>query len=371
MNNNLRVCVVMAGGAGERFWPLSRRQHPKQLLKLTGSGQSMLEDSASIISPMIPRDRVYVATARALRDVIAASGVVPEGNVLAEPCKRNTAGCLTYAAAEILARYGEEASSVTMAVLTADHLIGHPEQFLDTVSAILDLVEREPVLGIIGIRPTRPETGYGYIEVAAGAAPATVSCAGVELYPVERFREKPDPQTAAAFVETGRFFWNSGMFFWRLGTFLEELELASPLHAQAARAMAAALQSGDLDRVEALFAALPDISIDFALMEKARRVVVARGGFAWDDVGSWDALDRTQPHDSEGNVVLGDPVLVDTQRCVVYNAPGADKMAVAVVGVEDLAIIVSADGVLVMPKDRAQDLRKAVDVLKKRNAPQL
>lgn len=371
MNRDKRVCVVMAGGSGERFWPLSRRLRPKQLLRLTGGGRSMLEEAVHIVSPLIPSERTFVATSAALREPIAEAGIVPRGNVLGEPCKRNTAGCLAFAAAHMLARYGDEARTMTMAILTADHEIGDAERFLQTVEAALTAVEQEPALGIIGIRPTRPETGYGYIETEADAAPAVVSPVGVKVLPVLNFREKPDAAHAAQFVATGRFFWNSGMFFWRLGTFLEELEDASPVHAGAVYLMADALREKRMDDVEHVFAKLPDISIDYALMEQARRVVMACAEFPWDDVGAWDALDRTQPHDAQGNVAIGEPVLVDTRNCVVYNEPGAEKMAVAAMGVENLAIIVSEDGVLVIPKERAQEVRKAVELLKQRNAKQL
>lgn len=368
MNTENRICVVMAGGSGERFWPLSRRLRPKQLLRLGGSGHSMLEDSVNVIAPLVPRERTFVATSRALEQPIAAAGIVPVENVLGEPCKRNTAGCLAYVAAELMARYGEDAASLSLAILTADHQIGDHPRFLETIETAFGEVEREPVLGVIGIRPTRPETGYGYIEIAESASTGA-NTHGV--FPVARFREKPDAATAAEFLASGRFLWNSGMFFWRLGTFLDELDVASPAHADAVRAMARARAEGHDDEVDRVFGELPDISIDFALMEKARRVVVTPADFPWDDVGSWDALDRTQAHDAQGNVAIGDPVLIDTQDCVVYNEPGGEKMAVAAIGVENLAIIVCEDGVLVTPKDRAQEVRKAVDLLKKRGARQL
>lgn len=365
------ICVVMAGGSGERFWPLSRRLRPKQLLKLSGADTNLLEETVARIAPLIPAARVFVATSRELQEPVRQARCgVPDENVIAEPCKRNTAGCLVYAAAQAMARFGPDAADMAMAVLSADQLIPERERFLDTVQAALE-VARQGAIGIIGVRPSRPETGYGYIETPEDGKPASVSASGVAVFPAARFREKPDAETAAAFVASGRFYWNSGMFFWTLGAFLEELRYASPKHAAGLEAIAANLERAEHDAADRAFAALENISIDYALMEKARRVMMVRADFDWDDIGAWDALDRTHPHDGDGNVLVGAPVVVDTKNCIVYNDAGPDKMAVAVVGVEDLAVIVGADGVLVIPKNRAQDVRKAVAGLKERNAPQL
>lgn len=379
---SIRVAVIMAGGSGERFWPLSRQSRPKQLLRLASREQTMLEESIGRIAPLIPPERIFVATSRGLQEPIRqACAGRPENptalameNIIAEPSKRNTAGALAYAAAAVLARHGEEnAARISMAVLTADHQIEGIEAFRATVEAALDAAEREGALVTIGIPPTRPETGYGYIEISENerAEARTPNNSQSPVYPVVRFREKPDLAAAREFIATGRFFWNSGMFFWRLDRFLEELAASAPAHAEATRAMAAAMRAGDEAEVERVFNALTDISIDYALMEKAGKVMMARAGFGWDDVGAWDALDRAWPHDSAGNVASGDPVLIDTRDSIVYNAPGAAKMAVAVIGVEGLVVVVSEDGVLVVPKDRAQDVKRAVTELKKRGAGQL
>jgi mannose-1-phosphate guanylyltransferase len=189
--------------------------------------------------------------------------------------------------------------------------------------------------------------------------------------PVLRFREKPDADSARHYVESGRFLWNSGLFFWTLSTFLAELEAVNPPLAEAVLGMRDALAHDDTETVERVFAGIEGLSIDYALMEKAARVLVVPAGFAWDDVGAWDALDRTYPHDHDGNVVVGDPVLVDTQNCIVCNEPGAERMAVAVVGGRELVVVVSADGVLVVDKARVQDVKTAVQSLRNRNATQL
>jgi len=234
----------------------------------------------------------------------------------------------------------------------------------------MDAAENLGALVTVGIGPTRPETGYGYIEIAEGAT----SVAGdpqTPVFPVKRFREKPNLETAEEFISTGRFLWNSGMFFWRVSDFLAEFDEAAPEFSAAAREMAQAMARADVSRVNAVFEALDDISIDYALMERARRVLVVRGDFGWDDVGSWDALDRSMPHDGSGNVCVGEPVLLDTQRCIVYNEPGLQRMAVATLGCEDLVIVACDDAVLVMPKRRAQEVKQVVAELKKRKAAQL
>jgi mannose-1-phosphate guanylyltransferase len=362
----------MAGGSGERFWPLSRRLRPKQLLKLTRPDANLLEETVRRVAPLIPAEDTLIVTSRELREPIRRGGAgVPDANVLAEPCKRNTTGCLIWAAAWLIAHHGPAAEDIVMAVLSADHRIPDEAPFRDTLEAAMEVAEREDGLGVIGVPPTRPETGFGYIEIAENAEPVACSKSGVPTWPVRQFREKPDHATAESFLSTGRFFWNSGMFIWKMSAFLRELKKTGPERHAALLRIADALRAGDETGAEAAFATLDDLSIDFALLEKAGRVFVTRAAFEWDDIGAWDSLDRTRNHDACGNVALGDPVLIDTRNSVVYNEPGAERMAVAVVGMENVAVIVSADGVLVMPKDRAQDAKKAVLALKERGATQL
>lgn len=364
-----RVGVVMAGGSGERFWPLSRKHRPKQLLHLTSQGESMLGEAVSRLSPIIPAEHIYVVTGAHLVQPIREAGIgVPPENVIAEPCKRNTAGALTYAAAVLLANYGGDGGNLSMAVTTADHQIGEPELFRKTVDAALSAAEKDDVLAIMGIAPYRPETGYGYVQVTDDPPSEH---GGIAVHPVKAFHEKPSRERAQDFIATGRYFWNSGMFFWKVSVFLEELLHASPNHAAAVSSMADAQRKGDAEAVREQFERLEDISIDYALMEKARRVVMVRADYPWDDVGAWTALDRTYPKDADGNVTVGSPVLVDTRDCIVYNEPGATDIAVGVVGAKDLVVVVTKDAVLVIPKDRAQDVRHAVKELKDRGAGQL
>lgn len=368
-----RVGVVMAGGSGERFWPLSRRRRPKQLLRLTSQTQTMLAEAVSRVAPVIPPEDVYIVTGKHLVEPIREARVgLPDENVIAEPVKRNTAGCLVYAAAYLVAKYGED-RPLSMAVLTADHVIRDNEAFCAAVEAALRAAEQEDALTTIGVVPTRPETGYGYVQIPEDNAPLPSFAEGVPVYRVVGFHEKPDPERAKAYFTSGRYLWNIGMFFWTIPAFMAELEAARPGHARAVRAMTAAMRAGDAAEVDRVFEALEDISIDYALMERARNVAVARAEFHWDDVGAWNALDRTLPCDDKRNIALGDPVLVDCEDCIVYNETAGDPhdRAVAVVGARDLVVVATPDAVLVMPKDRAQDVRRAVAELKERNAAQL
>lgn len=358
-----RFAVIMAGGSGERFWPASRQARPKQLLRLTDERRSMLEEAIDRIAPLIPPENVIVATSEILAGPIAeAVPRLPRENVVAEPAKRNTAACLALAAAHLARRVGP-GGDAAMAVLTADHRITDPERFRATVAAALDFAEGHDALVTIGVVPTRPETGYGYIEVAA--APGADG-ERPRVLPVARFLEKPDLETARRLAASGRHFWNSGMFFWRVSRFREGLGCHMSDLAHATTAMEAALAEPGAPRLPAIFAGLADVSIDVGLMERAGNVHVIPANFAWDDVGAWDALARTRTPDAQGNVADEGTVLVDARNCIVYDATGG-AMAVAVVGLEDAIVAVTKDGVLVCRRDRAQDVKRAVAALRERS----
>jgi len=359
-----RVAVIMAGGSGERFWPLSRSHRPKQLLRLTSDTETLLEEAVSRIAPLVGGEQVYIATAAHLRGAITEAQLpLPAENILAEPAKRNTAGCLCWVAAELSARSPDE--EVSIAILTADHLIGTPDAFRAKVAEALSAAEQFDALVTIGVPPTRPETGYGYVEIVPFADPEE------RVHRVARFREKPNLDLAEEFAASGRHFWNSGMFFWKLQTFLKEMAHASPAHGTATLEMTKALAAQDATAAARAFERLPDISIDYALMEKARNVLMIEADFPWDDVGAWDAMDRSRTRDDQGNVVEGNPVLIETRNSVVINEAGAEHIAVGVVGMDNVVVIVSKDSVLVVPKDRAQEVRHVPRELKKRGAKQV
>lgn len=355
-----RVAVVMAGGSGERFWPLSRRVHPKQLLKLTHPQKSMLAEAVDRVEPLVRKDNVYIATAAHLVESIREGmPQLSHERIHAEPYKRNTAGCLVWIAAQLLAENPQAAENTTMAVLTADHRIAPEDGFRQTVKTAMDTAEETGSLVTIGIRPDRPETGYGYIEVAETGA---TESGKIVVHPVRAFKEKPNRETAEKFVASGRYLWNSGTFFWCLDRFLSELEQAAPDLRQAVDAIAAHLRRGDIDSANQSFAEIRSISIDYALMERAKNVRVVEAAFDWDDVGSWDALDRTLPHDADGNVVSGSTLVIDTRRSIVLNENPALK--ICLVGVEDLTVVVTEDAIMICPKSRAQDVRQIVEKLR-------
>lgn len=363
-----RFAVIMAGGSGERFWPASRRARPKQLLRLTDPDRSMLEEAIDRIEPLIPRENVLIATSELLQGPIR-EGIpsLPPENVIGEPAKRNTAACLALAAAHLESRFGDP-SDLSMAVLTADHLIGSPDEFRSTVAAALDFAAEKSALVTIGVKPTRPDTGYGYIEVEEKVSDAELaSGAQPPIRPVLHFREKPDLPTAKEYAASGRHLWNAGMFFWSVSGFLDGLATCMPDLRQATADIVGALGEGAVGtaRVAEIFEGLEDISVDYGLMERADNVYVVPATFPWDDVGSWDSLFRTRDTDADGNVTTGDPVLVNAKGCVVYDETG-DDTAVAVVGLEDVIVATTPDGILVCHKDRAQDVKKAVTELRQR-----
>ncbi|HUW62363.1 MAG TPA: mannose-1-phosphate guanylyltransferase [Candidatus Bathyarchaeia archaeon] len=374
-----RVAVVMAGGSGERFWPLSRATRPKQLLRLTGARESMLAEAVSRIAPLIPPDDIYIVTGEHLVEPIREAGVgVPPENVIAEPSKRNTAGCLAYATAYLLAKYQgelppdstEAQNALSVAVVTADHLVEGDEEFRAAVETALAAADGEHALVTIGVEPTRPETGYGYIQIPKDKVPLA-GYGPPNVYSVESFHEKPDAATAEKLLASGRFYWNSGMFFWNVGEFMRELAEAGPAYARAVVEMARAMREGREARMREIFDALPSAPIDTVLMEKARNVLVLAAPFGWDDVGAWPALARTQSSDDRGNLVVGDAVAVDSSGCIIYNESEPGAKEVVVVGVQDLVVVVCDDAVLVVSKDRAQDIREAVAEMRRRGSTHL
>jgi len=343
----------MAGGVGERFWPQSRRRRPKQLLDLTGRG-SMIRLTIERIGDLARPDEIYVLTNREQREAILAevAGRVPEGNVIGEPEVRNTAPCIGLSAVVARAAHGDHA----MLVLPADHLVDPAEAFRARVRAGAAYVEASGALLTFGVRPTRPETGYGYIRIAeaVGADPG--------IHRVAAFLEKPSAQAAQALVAEGCL-WNSGMFLWRTDAILDGIARHLPeLHTVLGR-IGAALGTEPVDAVlKREYSAAPAISIDYGVMEKADNVVAMPVDFAWNDVGSWEFMRDAHPADERGNVVIGDHVLVDASNDTIV---GGSRL-VAVVGLDDVVVVETQDAVLVCRRDRVQDVKRVVEELKRR-----
>lgn len=342
--------VIMAGGSGTRFWPLSRAARPKQLLPLGSSDQALLRATQQRIASLIPPERTLVVTSEALADATRAMlPELPPENVLAEPIGRNTAPCVGWAAS-VVAR---KDPSAVMVVLPADHHIGNEPAFLEVVKRSIEAAQTGDMV-TVGIRPTRPETGYGYIELGEEISPGVVRA--------RRFVEKPDELRARQFLAAGRFLWNSGMFFFRADALLDAVRKHLPgLGDMLKQYDEAAKRGEELALVKSTYASLPDISIDHGVMEKAAQVAVVPGDFGWSDVGSWTTAWELAPHDEDENALFADTVAVDAKRCYVRAREGK---VVAIVGLDDLVVVDTEDALLVMPRSRAQDVRAVVNELK-------
>ncbi len=348
--------VIMAGGSGTRFWPLSRAARPKQLLPLGGGDVSLLRATRDRISALVDPEHTLVVTSDALAPAIRAElSELPPENVLAEPIGRNTAPCVGWAAS-VVARKEPEA---VLAILPADHHIGDNPGFLRVLSRAIEAA-RSGDMVTVGVRPTRPETGYGYVELGEELAPG--------VHRARRFVEKPDELRAQQFLAAGRFLWNSGMFFFRTDELLGMVRQHLPgLGDTLKQYDAAALRGEERELVERTYASLPDISIDHGVMEKATRVAVVPGDFGWSDVGSWTSAWELAARDENQNALFGEVVAVDSHGSYVRTSAGK---LVAVLGLDDVVVVDTEDALLVMPRSRAQDVRAVVNSLKSRKRTQ-
>lgn len=355
MKNNT-YAAIMAGGKGERFWPLSTARNPKQLLALFG-GKPLILLAAERMKGLVPPERILVITGADIAEATAkAVPFIPRANIIAEPFGRDTAAAVALAAAVVHSR---DPGGV-FAVLTADHVIGDTAGFRTVLGESFRLAGAEDVLVTMGITPAFPSTGFGYIE--AGPVLRRNCRKGVLFRKALRFVEKPDLKTARHYLKTGRFFWNSGMFIWSC----KSIEAALSSHAPNLKAMAdrLALVAGSrLFKAAILreYEKLDRISIDYAVMEKARNIVMARGDFEWDDVGTWAAMENHFRPDAEGNIVLGEAEAIDSSGNVVVSR----GRLTATIGVRDMIVINAGGATLVCPKSRAQDVKKIVDAIRR------
>ncbi len=354
--------VILAGGRGERFWPMSTARRPKQLLALT-SPQPMLAEAVRRLHPLIPPERVIIVTNAELTPAIRQ--IMPEfpaDNIIGEPEARNTAPAVALGAAIVRAR--DPAAQI--AILTADHIIGDLPVFRRTLADALDLAAAEDLLLTIGIPPAAPSTGFGYLEAARArlVVPGRGRRCQTEFHKVARFVEKPDRATAERYVQAGNFYWNAGMFVWSLESFQNAVRRHHPQLTQLMDALAPAVgRRGFAAALSRAYRRMEKISIDYALMEKAGNIVMARGKFRWDDLGSWSALEKHFKPDAAGNVCVGRTATVDAARNVIV--AGKDHL-VALIGVDDLVVVQHNHATLVCPKCRDQDVKQIVAQLKRR-----
>ncbi len=348
-----RVAVIMAGGAGERFWPASHGGRPKQLLRLV-SDRTMIEEAVARIEPLIPPGRVFLVLGEDIEPIARRElSAYPEIHLIVEPMRRNTTACLALAHARISALVGDH----VCAVLTADHVIRPVERFREQVARALELAEQSGHLLLMGMRPTRPETGFGYIEEDE----LLDEHEGGRSYSVASFKEKPDIRTAMRYLADGRHFWNSGMFFWRSDTF----EAALRHHVPAIGGHVNALGRLEGEALREMFSGFPSVPVDVAIMEKAHNLRVLEADFQWDDIGSWTALERLHVPSREGNVLVGQVAAAECENTIAFveGAHGSPHPQVALLGLRDVVVAVSGPRILVVAKDRAQDIRGIVGTL--------
>lgn len=340
--------VIMAGGSGTRFWPASRRETPKQLLNMVGN-RTMIQSTVDRLAGLVPFERQMVVTNRTLVDAIAAQ--LPElqhANIVGEPCKRDTAPCVGLAAALLVAQDPE----AVMLTLPADHVIGTNEQFQAAVREGLKWIEKDPRQFVtFGIRPTYAAQSFGYIERGKALSDNHV-------FEIVRFREKPDAVTAQSYVDAGTFYWNSGIFLWRAETILSTIETYEPAMGEHLRTIQASVGTADFEHVlNTQFAAIQGKSIDYAVMEKYPHTITIEAPFSWDDLGSWQALTRLVPLNSDGNTLQGNHVGIDTKGCIVRTE---GDQTIVTIDVEDLVIVQAGNATLVAPKRSEERIRDAV-----------
>jgi mannose-1-phosphate guanylyltransferase len=349
--------VVMAGGAGTRFWPASRTARPKQLLDLAGQ-RTMLQETVDRLGPWVPPERVLVLTNRNLVDaVVQQLPRLPQHAILGEPCKRDTAPCIALAAALLL----QQDPDAVMVVLPADQVIRQQERFREAISLAVRLVQQDAQrIVTLGIRPTYPAESFGYIE--RGERLNAGSEAGMAVFRVNRFREKPSATVAREYLETGRFYWNSGIFIWRAAMILDAVRRYEPEMHEHIAAIALAVGSDRFDETfDRRFAAIRGKSIDFAVLEHYPNVVVIEAAFDWDDLGSWRSLERLYGADESGNTVVGRHLGVRTTGSIIRSS---GQHLVATLGVSDCIVVHTEDATLVANKNDEESIRQLVQLIK-------
>jgi mannose-1-phosphate guanylyltransferase len=342
--------LIMAGGIGSRFWPRSKEKTPKQLLKIFGDN-TMIQDTVDRLQGVIPIENIFIITNKVQREEIIKQlpGVPPE-NILEEPFGRNTAACIGLASIMIQ----EKSQDAITVVLPADHIIRDLNSFHNTLKSAAKFANDSKGLVTIGIIPTRPETGYGYIQIDD-------EIVSDNIHKVLTFAEKPNYATAVRFLESGDFLWNSGMFIWRIDAILDEIRKYMPELYQGLETIKMNLHNQNYEEVlNSVYGQLRNISIDYGIMEKSQKVFLTKGDFAWSDVGSWEEVYQLSQKDEAGNAILGKVFTDMTSESYIYSP---DKFT-AVIGAENFIIINTDDALLICRRDKAQDVKKIIDHLK-------
>lgn len=353
------VAVVMAGGSGVRFWPASRKALPKQLLSLTNSGRTMLEDACERMRGVGPECDILIVTAESQRSRVQE--ILPGVSILSEPYAKNTAMCIAYASALVLKTLGD----VPILFVTADHVFGNPSALQETLRVAVEAAAKSDNIITIGIRPECPETGYGYIRQGAQ------SSVDDRLFEVKQFVEKPNLETAKEYLSSGGYFWNSGLFTMRPSVFLKSLRSTLPKHAEAIDLITEAFGKPDeFEQIAEAFGGVESISVDYGVIEKIHNILLLPGeDFLWSDIGHWKTWAESQAPtaDHNRNTKTGEAILIDCENVAVRST----RSLVACLGVKDLIIVETGDAVLVVHPDRAQDVRKIVEELERQGRTDL
>jgi mannose-1-phosphate guanylyltransferase/mannose-6-phosphate isomerase len=355
--------VIMAGGSGTRFWPLSRQLFPKQLLKIIGD-ETLIQQTMRRVVKGAPPERVMISTnpaqAESIKVQLSEWKDALRDNFVLEPEGRNTAPAIALVALQLLRRDPD----AVMLVVPADHIVKGQKEF-DAAVALAAELALQGLLVTFGIKPIRAETGYGYVK--PDGKTVLGKRAKLKGYRVGRFIEKPNAVKAAQYLKAGDYYWNSGMFVWRAGTILEEIRRHQPALARGIEYIGRLIdEHAGRTVIDEEYRRLPSISIDQGVMEKSEKAAMVPVAFKWSDVGSWGSLDEVAVKDEAGNVVVGRVVDLDSQRSVVYG----DRRVVATIGLRDMVVVDTPDATLVCPKSRAQDVKRIVDILKQQGAPE-
>ncbi|HMS66417.1 MAG TPA: mannose-1-phosphate guanylyltransferase [Ignavibacteria bacterium] len=366
MNN---YAVIMAGGVGTRFWPKGTTKLPKQFLKIADEHNSLIQQAYKRLEGVFHDSKIFVVTnVNYKSEVKKQLPKIPDGNIICEPIGRNTAPCIGLACLFI----NQFDSKANVLVVAADHLINDNDEFHRVIKCGLKFVSDNGGIVTLGIHPTKPETGYGYIQYdAEKVVDIEIEKNGgniyEKVYKVKTFAEKPNSEVAKAFLESGDFLWNSGMFIFRTDTMTEEIKNFMPeLHISLEKLREHLLSNDFAKILEEEYSKLKSISIDYGVMEKAKDVFIIRSHFGWNDVGAWDEVYNIKEKDSHGNVNQGRTVTINTKNCLIIN----DQKIVATIGVEDLLIINTENGLLICKRDEAQSVKEVVDYLRRKGMDQ-
>ena len=346
-----KTALIMAGGRGERFWPKSRKNLPKQFLSLTDDGKTMIQLTVERILPLVNMEDIYIATNRDYKALVQQQlPEIPEENILCEPVGKNTAPCIGLGAVHMQKKYGD----AIMMVLPSDHLIKYTSIFVNTLSDACEVAEQGENLVTLGITPDTPETGYGYIKFMPDKTLG-------RAFAVERFVEKPNLETAKTYVASEQYLWNSGMFIWKVSTILDNIKTYLPDTFEGLQRIQAAIGTEQQETVlEKEFYEFQSESIDYGIMEKAKNIYILTGAFGWDDVGSWLAVGRIKASNEFGNVVDGHVVTINTKNSIIQ---GGEKL-IATVGLQDVIVVDTEDALLICDKDSAGDIKKVLENLR-------